>query len=60
MFSGVGDDRADLSISPWLLEEECDLRYDNATSSITSTSFLYCVKKVSKTNASDKPKMAAF
>lgn len=44
MFSGVGDDRADLSISPRLLEDECDLRYDNATSSITSTSFLYCVK----------------
>lgn len=50
MFSGVGDDEVDFSISPRLLEDACDLRYDNATSSITSTSFLYCVKCQKKKN----------
>lgn len=42
MFSGVGDDESDLSMSPRVLEDECDLRYANDTSNITSTSFLYC------------------
>lgn len=50
MSSGIEGNEAELlSVSPRLLEDECDLRYDDATSSITSTSFLYCVNVCNQT-----------
>lgn len=57
MFSGIGgNDKAEfLSVSPRLLEEECDLRCDNATSSITSTSFLYCVSSIKNQMHHNRP-----
>lgn len=50
MSSGIEGNEAELlSVSPRLLEDECVLRYDDATSSITSTSFLYCVNVCNQT-----------
>lgn len=57
MFSGIGGNEELelllLSASPRLLEDGCDLRCDSATSSITSSSFLYYVIK---TNVSELKK----
>ena len=56
MSSGIeGSEVELLSISPRLVEDECDLRYDDATSSITSTSFLYCVSSIKNQMHHNRP-----